>query len=48
VRRENRRFDFFGQGGFAPKKGSGALAASKPRDISTVQSSRPLFRSKAE
>ena len=33
--------------GFATKKGWGGLDASKPRDISTVQSSRPLFRSKA-
>ena len=33
--------------GFAPKKGSGALAASNTRKISTVESSRPLFRSES-
>ena len=36
-----------GDGFGAPKKGSGALAASNPLEISTGQSSRPLFRSQA-
>ena len=38
------RVDLMLDGGFPPKKGSEALAASNPREITTVESSRPLFR----